>query len=154
MHFNSKNSIFLSGQIRELSYTELCYIRDLEALLSKRSEQAIIAFLPTHFSVDQKLRPLILHTDIVYKIEAKHGKINPENLLINAHDWNIAIKNLDSNPLKINLIKSIPESDNFLLIGAIQDNGYYVLTHFEVESLKGNELKSLLGRGDVIRRDA
>lgn len=54
---------------------------------------------------------------------------------------------------KINLIKNIPNSDNFLLIGAVRDNGFYIITHFETEVLQGNELKSLLGRGDLISKD-
>ncbi len=39
-----------------------------------------------------------------------------------------------------------------LLIGAVQVNGYFLLTHYETEVTNGNELKSLLGRGDFIRR--
>ena len=47
---------------------------------------------------------------------------------------------------------TIPNSKNFLLIGALQQNGYFIVTHFEVEMLQGNELKSLLGRGDSFSR--
>ena len=54
---------------------------------------------------------------------------------------------------KICLIKEIPGSENILLIAALRANGYFVLSHYEVEILKDNQLKSLLGSGDVFRKD-
>ena len=95
----------------------------------------------------------MLSKDIVLKIRSKHGDIDLANLLINAHDWDHVIKNLDRDKDKINLIKLIPNSDNFLLIGAVRNNGFFILTHFETEVMQGNELKSLLGRGDLISKD-
>lgn len=73
-------------------------------------------------------------------------------MIINIHDWEYATTNVLGNPDKINLIKSIPNSDNYLLIAAIRINGFFVLTHFETETKGDINLKRLLGRGNVISR--
>jgi hypothetical protein len=39
-------------------------------------------------------------------------------------------------------------------MGAIRRNGFFTLSHYEVEIVRDNQLKSLLGRGDVFRKDA
>jgi hypothetical protein len=152
-HF-TKKSLFISETIRRLTHTEACFYSAAQTIVHLDIEEVTIGYIPTYFSDDQKLRPLILHKDVVHKIQKKHGKINVENLLINAHDWEIGVRNMDYVSGKINLIKRIPNSDNFLLISAWRENGYYILTHFETETLQGNELKSLLGRGDSFSRDA
>lgn len=149
-----KRSIFISTNIRELNSIELQFFPQAYRVLIRESDMEMIANIPPNFSVDEISRPIVLSKDIVIKIEEKHGKINITNLLINAHSWDIAIKNMDHNPNKINLIKLIPNSNNFLLIGAIRNNGYFILTHFETEVRYGNELKSLLGRGDLVSEDA
>lgn len=154
MQRKQKRSLFISPTIRNLTHNEKKFHCRVKKNISQEIEEQIIGYVPGVFSGDGKQRPLILHKSIVEKIEIKHGKINIKNLLINAHDWNIGIKNMDYISEKINLIKQIHNSNNFLLIGALQKNGYFILTHFETEVLQGNELKSLLGRGDSFSRDA
>ncbi len=149
-----KKSQFLNESIRMLTEEESLYLNDTENVLRSKTDKAIISHLPGFFSDDNISRPLILTKETVVKIENKHGKINPVNLLINTHDWNIAIKNIDRINGKICLIKKIPYSENMLLIAALRVNGYFVLSHYEVEVLKDNQLKSLLGRGGVFRKDA
>lgn len=150
----TKRSRFIHKQIRLLNDNEKAFLAELKKVITLKVEQVIIGNIPSFFSTDGKARSLILHKDVVKKIQDKHGEIIIENLLINTHDWDIGIKNMDNIYQKINLIKLIPESKNFLLIGAEQRNGYFILTHFETEVLQGNELKSLLGRGDFFNRDA
>ena len=55
---------------------------------------------------------------------------------------------------KINLIKTIPNSENYLLIAANRDNGFYAVTHFETETSDHINLQRLLGRGSVVSRGA
>ncbi len=150
----NKKSLFISNQIRKLSRTENKYIINILEIIQRKVEENIIAYIPDYVSDDKKVRPLILTMDIIDKIEIKHGKIPVENLLINAHDFDHVIVDLDNIKGKINLIKLIPDSDNFLLISAIKVNGFFLLTHFETEAIQGNELKSLLGRGRLISSDA
>jgi len=150
----TKRLLFISKQIRKLTRTEDKYIINIFEILQGKKEQNIITYLPDYISYDNKIRPLILNKDIIIKIENKHGKIPIENLLINAHDFDYALINFDNIKEKINLIKLIPDSNNFLLISAIKINGYFMLTHFETEVLKDNELKSLLGRGELVSSDA
>ncbi len=150
---NPKKSLFISKQIRDLNGIEQEFLQDLKDFINLKKEKCIISYLPQHISSDKKTRPLVLSKEILIKIINKHGKIPVNNLLINAHDWDIVIQNIDRIKDKINIIKTIPDSDNFLLIGAVRDNGFFMLTHFETEVLQGNELKSLLGRGDLISKD-
>lgn len=149
-----KKSQFQNKSIRELTKTELKYLKGAENILDLNIDKVIISEVPKQLSDDCVSRPLILTKQTVTKITNKHGKINPVNLLINANDWDIAIMNMDKISGKICLIKKIPGSENILLIAALRVNGYFVLSHYEVEVLKDNQLKSLLGRGDVFRKDA
>lgn len=150
---NLKKSLFIHKQIRSLTNTEIPFLLEVEKVIKENITEVIIGHIPKIFSADSKIRPLMLHKDIVKKIQDKHGKIIIENLIINAHSWDIGIRNLDRISEKINLIKMIPNSQNFLLIGAEQRNGYFILTHFETEVLQDNQLKSLLGRGDYFNQD-
>jgi hypothetical protein len=145
-----KKSSFISTRIRPLKDKELFFQEKAENVMQYITEKCAIAYIPGYISPDKMIRPLILTTDIALKIKNKHGEIPIENLLINAHDWDYAITHVDKIEGKINLIKKIPNSKNFLLIGAVRINGYFILTHFETESVQGNELKSLLGRGDLV----
>jgi hypothetical protein len=54
---------------------------------------------------------------------------------------------------KINLLKKVPNSDNLLVVGANRDNGFFTVTHYEIVPKSGNEVKSLLGRGDLLSAD-
>ena len=148
-----KKSLFISKQIRDLSDEEERYLKDVKNVITFKVDNCIISYLPEYVSYDQKIRPLILSKEIVLKIKNKHGNIIIKNLLINAHDWDYILQNVDKIKDKINIIKKVPNSDNFLIIGAVRDNGFFILTHFETEVLQGNELKSLLGRGDLISKD-
>lgn len=149
-----KKSIFIHSTIRPLTSHEQNYIKGIKELLELETVIAPVSEMPTYISKDTISRPLVLTKEVMIKIEKKHGKINPENLIICAHDWDIIIKNMDNTPEKICIIKHIPYSNNILLIGAFRKNGFFILTHYEVEILQDNQLKSLLGRGDVIRKDA
>ncbi len=149
-----KKSLFISKTIRQLNKKEKQFLCDVKNVINLKSDISIVSYLPGYISSDRKVRPLLLSKDIVLKITVKHGYIHVKNLLINAHDWDYVIQNLDRDKDKINLIKLIPNSNNFLLIGAVKNNGFFMLTHFETEVIKGNELKSLLGRGDMISKDA
>lgn len=149
---NPKKSLFISKQIRELNKQEKRYIKKLNKVLTKQSQIETIGYIPSHLSFDQKLRPLVLSREIVDKIESDHGPICPENMIINVFEWEYATTNVLGNPDKINLIKNIPGSDNYLLIAAIRINGFFVLTHFETETKGDINLKRLLKRGNAVSR--
>lgn len=141
---------FKSPQIRDLKPEEQVSLQKVNAVLNGTSKTEIIAHTPDFVSNDGKERPLVFSSEIANKIKS-HGNLIPENLVLNANDWDYAIKNVDGNPDKINLIKKIPNSDNFLVIGANRDNGYFTVTHFEYSSKNGQELKNLLqNKGDAL----
>jgi hypothetical protein len=149
-----KKSLFINKTIRNLKGNEIFYLQNLESLINEVKNFCTIGYIDKILSCDDKIRPLILSKEVLVKIQNKHGKINPVNLIINANDWDIAIKNIDRTLGKICLIKYVPQSDNILIIGAIRKNGFFILSHYEVEITQDNQLKSLLGRGDVFRKDA
>jgi hypothetical protein len=149
-----KQSIFITQTIRELTSQESYFRKEVSSILNLEMDQCTVSYIPKIFSKDNLSRPLILRKETVLKIEKKHGKININNLLINAHNWDMAVKNVDAVPEKICLIKQIPHSDNILIIGAFRENGFFVLSHYEVQIVQDNQLKSLLGRGDYFRRGA
>lgn len=147
-----KKSLFISKQIRDLNNEEKIYLENLKKVLNKESVVETIGYIPSYLSYDNKERPLILSREIVDKIENDHGPICPENIVINIFEWEYAITTVDDKPDRINLLKMIPESNNYLIIAANRDNGFYIVTHFETEAKNGNNLKRLLDRGNVVSR--
>ncbi len=147
-----KKSLFISKQIRNLNSEEKIYLENLKKVLNKESDIETIGNIPGYLCFDKKERPLILSREIVDKIENDHGSICSQNMIINIFEWEYATTNVLGNPDKINLIKNIPDSDNYLLVAAVRINGFFVLTHFEIEAKNGNNLKRLLDRGSVLNR--
>jgi hypothetical protein len=147
-----KKTLFITSQIKSLNKTEMIYPYRLNQVIGNKSHKEIIAYLPCDVSLDNKIRQLIVSREIINKIESDHGSICAENMIINAHEWEYCILNVDDKPDRINLIKTIDNSDNYFVIAAHRDNGYFTVTHFETESKNGNNLKRLLGRGNVISR--
>lgn len=146
-----KKSLFKSPVIRELYENEIKQRTKVRLVLLGKRKKAIIAILPELISHDGKSRPLILHKDIVMKIENDHGKIILENLIINANDWDYVIKNVNGNKDKINLIKILPNTPYFLTIGANRFNGFFTVTHYESRPKTDQTLKNLLhNKGDSL----
>ncbi len=146
-------SIFSSPKIRELTPEEKPLVEKVNNVLQGNSEQEPIANIPSFVSRDGKERPLIFSKVIADKIISDHGKMIPENIVLNANDWDYVIKNVNNNPDKINLIKQIPNSNNFLNIGANKNNGFFIVTHYESLAKDSLKLKNLLkNKGDSLDR--
>lgn len=146
-----KKSPFKSPPIRELNEIEHKHRSKVHMVLKGKRKKVVIAVLPESISHDGKSRPLILHKDIVLKIQNDHGKIPLENLIINANDWDYAIKNVNGNKYKINLIKVLPNTSYFLTIGANRFNGFFTVTHYESRPKTHQTLKNLLhNKGDSL----
>src|ERR1035437_9393147 len=153
MKTKSTKTCFVSLQIRELTKEERKALDVVRNVLCGRVDREVIGKIPACLSLDGKDRPLVLDKYIVDKIRKDHGNIVAENLVINVYDWDFGIKNMDKDPDKITMVKTIPDSQNYLIAGAKRDNGFFMVTHFEVVSEEGgNQLKSLLGRGDILDR--
>jgi hypothetical protein len=146
-----KKSLFKSSSIRKLYKNEIVLYTKVNLLLQRKRQKATIAVIPDFVCHDGKSRALILHIDIVNKIEHDHEKIVLENLIINANDWDYIIRNVDNDKDKINLIKMIPDTPYFLTIGANRINGFFVVTHYESRPKTHNTLKNLLhNKGDSL----
>jgi len=147
-----KKTPFISKQIKPLDKMEMIYLYRLNQVINNKSERESIAYLPCDVSSDNKIRQLIISREIIEKIESDHGPICAENMIINAHEWDYTLMYLFEGVEKINLIKRIPNSFNYLLIAANRDNGFFIVTYFETKSMDNKNLKRLLGRGNVISR--
>lgn len=146
-----KKSLFKTSKLRKLNHNEKILCKKVHLLLQGKRRKATIGIVPDFASYDGKSRALILHIDIVNKIEHDHGKIVPENIIINANDWDYVIKNVNGNTDKINLIKIIPNTPYFLTIGANRINGFFIVTHYESRPKTYNTLKNLLrNKGDFL----
>jgi hypothetical protein len=150
MKTKSSKTYFVSLQIRELTKEERLALDVVRDVLCGRADREVIGKIPACLSIDNKDRPLVLDKSIVNKIRGDHGNIVAENLVINVHDWDFGIKNMDKDPDKITLVKTIPSSQNYLIAGAKRDNGFFMVTHFEVITKFPRKLKHLLKRGDVL----
>jgi hypothetical protein len=148
----SSKTHFVSFQIRELVKEERLALDVVRDVLCGRVTRDVIGKIPACLSTDNKDRPLVLDGSIVDKIRRDHGNIVAENLVINVHDWDFGIKNMDRNTDRITLVKKVPSSQNYLIVGANRDNGFFMVTHFEVIPRSQEELKRLLKRGDVLNR--
>ncbi|MEI6345852.1 MAG: hypothetical protein WCO79_01300 [bacterium] len=155
----AKKTRFVSGKIRDVTPREERSLRIVSLVLSIKIQVGVVAAVPAFLSPDRRKRDLVFSKMIADKIRRDHGEFLLENFVINANDWDGALINMRSfkngvleppNSNRINLIKKIPGSNNFLLIAAEKQNGFFVVTHFETVTENGNELKSLLGRGDLI----
>jgi len=144
---------FTLSPIRKLSSAETKYANDVKKVLSGDKDIVEIGNTIGPLSSDGKVRPIVLSEKIAKKIQNDHGSISVDNLVINANDWSVAVKNLDGNKDKINLIKKVSGSDSYIVLAMNRDNGFFTVSHYEVVPKGGNELKSLLGRGDLVGPD-
>lgn len=147
-----KKTPFISKQIKPLDKMEMIYLYRLNQVINNKSKRESIAYLPCDVSSDNKIRQLIISREIVEKIESDHGPICAPNMIINAHEWDYILMYSIEGIEKINLIKRIPNSFNYLLIAANKDNGFFIVTYFETKSMDDKNLKRLLGRGNVLSR--
>lgn len=151
-HKKPKKSAFVSTINTVLTKEENEYCEKLKKALQNDSFLEDIGIISAIISKDGNERPLSVSREIVDKIEFDHGSIIPENMIINIHRWDYITTDVLGNQDKINLIKKIPDSDNYLLVAAIRINGFYTLTHFETKTSGDVNLKRLLGRGNVVER--
>jgi hypothetical protein len=148
-------SPFISPQIRGLTQNEKKLADVAKSIVLGNCLEGTIAVIPPFVSRDQKPRVLIFNSLVANKIQTgsnAHGTILVENLIISANDWEYAVKNAKGNSRKITLIKKVPHSNNFFIIGASRVNGYYMITYFEVIAKNEKKLKNLLLKGDFLDR--
>lgn len=147
-----EKSLFKSAQIRLLFDGEQVLARELAVFAEDDRSEISLALLPGIISFDLKPRFLFIAKEILNKILSDHGMFTIENLIITLADWDYVLQNVKGDPDRINLIKKIPNSNNFFVVGAKRINGFFMLTYFEYSSKYGNELKNLLEKGDALDR--
>lgn len=122
-------TLFVSSAIRQIKANEESIYEKIKLVIQGDLDQIEISKIKGFVSQDGKERPLVFSSMIAQKIIRDHGIFPPENLFISATEWEYIIQNVDGNPDKINLIKKNPDSNNFLVIGANRNNGFFLLLH-------------------------
>lgn len=146
-------SQFTQGVMRDLTPEESVSLGKIKRISTGETKQDSISEIPGFMAQDGVNRPLIIDSGMLEKIQKIHGikgGFMPENLAINANDWEYGIKNFDGNPDYITIVKEIPGTKGFFRIGAERRNGYFVVTHFEKQAKNDQALKNLLQRGEVL----
>lgn len=152
IHHRREKSPFKTQKLRDLSDHENEMLGNIKQIIQGDTHKDNIGLLPGFISQDSQARPLVIGIEILQKVFGDHGLFDLHNFVINITSWEYVLVGVDGDRERINLIKIIPKSNNFLLIAARRANGYFMLTHFEIISKNGNELKNLLKRGDVLDR--
>ncbi len=153
-----KKTRFATGKMRKLRKKEGRRLQALNLLIFRKTRIAVVASIPAFVSSDGKPRDLIFSQMILDKVVRDHGEFIPENFVINANDWDAVLRNIldthtgERRSDKINLLKRIPRTGNYLLIAANKDNGFFIVSHFETLDSDGTKLKSLLGRGELFSK--
>jgi hypothetical protein len=111
----------------------------LKDILSDTVEQDTIGRIPGEaVPKDPRERPMIFSFEKFKKIFQKHGQFSPENLLETINNPTFAFRNVRNETTqsydedKINILKRIPGSNNFWVVGAERNNGFFFLTNVEV----------------------
>ena len=94
---------------------------------------------------DWKERPAIFSQDIRYKLDRDHG-IDKWNLLWTLDKPDYIIKNMNNDENKINIIRKIPWTNDYVLIWANRNNWYFIVTNYEVHKNNANQIMNDIKR--------
>lgn len=137
--------------LRNLDKTEKEIKASMHKVIHGKLEKTNIVTIDGKVTFDGKPRNLYFSQRNVKDFETNHGKYSIDNFIITARSPKYILKNVDNNPDKINLIKPISWTNNYFVIGANRDNGYFVATYFEVVRNTDTSLKTLLWRGEIVK---
>lgn len=133
------------------------YVKELQKVRDGVKDSTTLTKMPGTLFDDKVAKDLTIDTKIYEKSFKKHGVIDTANLLTTANEYEYAIKMDDGS--HFNLLKKIPNSDKYLLIGADLNkntNGkdMYVLTYYEpTNSLKEALDKSISKEREIFQRN-
>ena len=133
------------------------YVKELQKVRDGVKDSTTLTKMPGTLFDDKVAKDLTIDTKIYEKSFKKHGVIDTANLLTTANEYEYAIKMDDGS--HFNLLKKIPNSDKYLLIGADLNkntNGkdMYVLTYYEpTNSLKEVLDKSISKEREIFQRN-
>lgn len=94
---------------------------------------------------DWKERPAIFSAEIKEKIERDHW-IDKANMLWTLEKPDYIIKNMNWDTNRINIIRRIPWTNNFVLLAADRSNWFFVVTNYETHNNTNNRMKNELKR--------
>lgn len=127
----------------DISWVDKEYSDNYDKIVSWELVEWPVGKIDWSIAFDGKERPAIFSQTIKDKIDKDHS-LNKENLLWTIDKPDYIIKDFDKvkNPDKdkINLIRKIPWTNNFVLVAAERQNGFFILTNYEIHRNNANQM--------------
>lgn len=133
----------------DLSGVKEEYQRNYDKIVNREGDHLEVGRIDWKVAYDGKERPAIFSQAIQNKIVWDHW-LDKANLLATVNQPDYIIKNVDGKADKINIIKKIEWTNDFVLIGADRQNGYFILSNYEVKSRNSKRLIKNLSRWEVV----
>ena len=133
----------------DLSGVKEEYQRNYDKIVNREGDNLEVGRIDWKVAYDGKERPAIFSQAIQNKIVWDHW-LDKVNLLATVNQPDYIIKNVDGKADKINIIKKIEWTNDFVLIAADRQNGYFILSNYEVKSRNSKRLIKSLSRWEVV----
>ena len=133
----------------DLSGVKEEYQRNYDKIVNREGDNLEVGRIDWKVAYDGKERPAIFSQAIQNKIVWDHW-LDKANLLATVNQPDYIIKNVDGKADKINIIKKIEWTNDFVLIAADRQNGYFILSNYEVKSRNSKRLIKSLSRWEVV----
>ena len=133
----------------DLSGVKEEYQRNYDKIVNREGDHLEVGRIDWKVAYDGKERPAIFSQAIQNKIVWDHW-LDKANLLATVNQPDYIIKNVDGKADKINIIKKIEWTNDFVLIGADRQNEYFILSNYEVKSRNSKRLIKSLSRWEVV----
>lgn len=133
----------------DLSGVKEEYQRNYDKIVNREGDNLEVGRIDWKVAYDGKERPAIFSQAIQNKIVWDHW-LDKANLLATVNQPDYIIKNVDGKADKINIIKKIEWTNDFVLIAADRQNGYFILSNCEVKSRNSKRLIKSLSRWEVV----
>ena len=129
----------------DISKVEAKYRNNYDKVVDWEIERWEIWRIEWSVTYDGKERPAIFSKEIKEKIARDHW-LDKENMLWTLDKPDYIIKNMDGDPNRINLIRKIQWTNDYVLLSADRSNGFFILTNYEIHNNNPNRMLSSINR--------
>lgn len=141
--FSNKSKTSTKWSNFDISWVEKEYSDNYDKIISWEWDNLAVWKIDWSIAFDGKERPAIFSQAIRDKINKDHS-LDKQNLLWTIDKPDYIIKDFDKakNPDKdkINLIRKIPWTNNFVLVAAERQNWFFILTNYEIHRNTENKM--------------
>lgn len=141
--FSNKSKTPTKWSNFDISWVEKEYSDNYDKIVSWEWDNLAVWKIDWSIAYDGKERPAIFSQAIKDKIDKDHS-LDKQNLLWTIDKPDYIIKDFDKEKYpdrdKINLIRKIPWTNNFVLVSAERQNGFFILTNYEIHRNNANQM--------------